>query len=30
MSDEVKTSTAVDEIKSRIERDLKRGTPGNA
>nr|WP_249809677.1 hypothetical protein [Bradyrhizobium sp. 139] len=30
VSDEVKTSVAVDEIKSRIERDLKRGTPGNA
>jgi hypothetical protein len=30
MSDAVKTSAAVDEIKSRIERDLKRGTPGNA
>jgi hypothetical protein len=30
MSDVVKTSAAVDEIKSRIERDLKRGTPGNA
>lgn len=28
--DVVKTSAAVDEIKSRIERDLKRGTPGNA
>jgi hypothetical protein len=26
----MKTSAAVDEIKSRIERDLKRGTPGNA
>ena len=26
----VKTSAAVDEIKSKIERDLKRGTPGNA
>jgi hypothetical protein len=30
ISDVVKTSAAVDEIKSRIERDLKRGTPGNA
>lgn len=30
MPDVVKTSAAVDEIKSRIERDLKRGTPGNA
>jgi hypothetical protein len=29
-SDVMKTSAAVDEIKSRIERDLKRGTPGNA
>jgi hypothetical protein len=29
-SDVVKTSAAVDEIKSRVERDLKRGTPGNA
>nr|WP_249139702.1 hypothetical protein [Bradyrhizobium ottawaense] len=29
-SDLVKTSAAVDEIKSRIERDLNRGTPGNA
>ena len=28
--DVVKTSAAVDEIKNRIERDLKRGTPGNA
>jgi formate-dependent nitrite reductase membrane component NrfD len=30
ISDAVKTSAAVDEIKSRIERDLKRGAPGNA
>ena len=30
LSDVMKTSAAVDEIKSRIERDLKRGTPGNA
>jgi hypothetical protein len=30
ISDVMKTSAAVDEIKSRIERDLKRGTPGNA
>jgi hypothetical protein len=30
ISDAVKTSAAVEEIKSRIERDLKRGTPGNA
>ena len=30
ISEVVKTSAAVDEIKSRIERDLKRGTPGNA
>jgi len=30
ISDVVKTSAAVDEIKSRIERELKRGTPGNA
>ena len=30
ISDVAKTSAAVDEIKSRIERDLKRGTPGNA
>ncbi len=30
ISDVVKTSAAVDEIKSKIERDLKRGTPGNA
>jgi hypothetical protein len=30
ISDAVKTSAAVDEIKSKIERDLKRGTPGNA
>lgn len=30
ISDTVKTSAAVDEIKSRIERDLKRGAPGNA
>jgi hypothetical protein len=30
ISDPVKTSAAVDEIKSRIERDLKRGAPGNA
>jgi hypothetical protein len=30
LSEVVKTSAAVDEIKSRIERDLKRGTPGNA
>jgi hypothetical protein len=29
-SDEVKTSAAVDEIKNRILRDLKRGGPGNA
>jgi len=29
-SDEVKTSAAVDEIKNRILRDLKRGEPGNA
>ena len=28
--DVAKTSAAVDEIKNRIERDLKRGTPGNA
>src|SRR4051812_3519931 len=28
--DGVKTSAAVDEIKSRIERDLRRGKPGNA
>jgi hypothetical protein len=28
--DVVKTSAAVDEIKSRIERDLRRGKPGNA
>jgi hypothetical protein len=26
----VKTSAAVDEIKSKIQRDLKRGGPGNA
>jgi hypothetical protein len=30
ISDEVKTSAALDEIKSRIQRDLKRGGPGNA
>ena len=30
ISDVVKTSATIDEIKSRIERDLKRGTPGNA
>jgi hypothetical protein len=30
ISEVAKTSAAVDEIKSRIERDLKRGTPGNA
>ncbi|MCK1275615.1 hypothetical protein IVB46_10270 [Bradyrhizobium sp. 61] len=30
MSHVEKTSAAVNEIKSRIERDLKRGTPGNA
>jgi hypothetical protein len=30
ISDVVKTSAAVDEIKSRIQRDLKRGGPGNA
>jgi hypothetical protein len=30
ISDVVKTSAAVDEIKSKIERDLKRGRPGNA
>ncbi len=30
ISDAVKTSAALDEIKSKIERDLKRGTPGNA
>ena len=30
MSEMAKTSAAVDEIKSRIERDLKRETPGNA
>lgn len=30
MPDVTKTTAAVDEIKSRIERDLKRGTPGNA
>jgi hypothetical protein len=30
ISDAVKTSAAVEEIKSRIERDLKRGRPGNA
>ena len=30
MSEVEKTSAVVDEIKSRIERDLKRGTPGNA
>jgi hypothetical protein len=29
-SDVVKTSAAVDEIKSKIQRDLKRGGPGNA
>jgi hypothetical protein len=29
-SDEVKTSAAVDEIKNRILRDLKRGGPGSA
>jgi hypothetical protein len=29
-SDDVKTSAAVDEIKNRILRDLKRGGPGNA
>lgn len=28
--DVAKTSAAVDEIKSRIERDLKQGKPGNA
>ena len=28
--DVAKTSAAVDEIKNRIERDLKRGSPGNA
>jgi hypothetical protein len=28
--DVAKTSAAVDEIKNRIERDLERGTPGNA
>lgn len=28
--DVTKTSAAVDEIKSRIERDFKRGKPGNA
>ena len=30
ISDAVKTSAAVDEIKSKIQRDLKRGGPGNA
>ena len=30
MPEAVKTSAAIDEIKSRIERDLTRGTPGNA
>ncbi|MDH2402665.1 hypothetical protein QCM77_22245 [Bradyrhizobium sp. SSUT18] len=30
VSDEVKTSVAVDEIRSRIEQDLKRGAPGDA
>jgi hypothetical protein len=30
ISDVVKTSAAVDEIKSKILRDLKRGGPGNA
>jgi hypothetical protein len=30
ISDEVKTSAAVDEIKNRILRDLERGGPGNA
>jgi hypothetical protein len=30
ISDEVKTSAAVDEIKNRIRRDLERGGPGNA
>jgi len=30
ISDVVKTSAAVDEIKSKIQRDLKRGGPGNA
>ena len=30
ISDVVKTSAAVDEIKNRILRDLKRGGPGNA
>ncbi|MDH2357684.1 hypothetical protein QCM80_45285 [Bradyrhizobium sp. SSUT112] len=30
VSDEVKTSVAVDEIRSRIEQGLKRGAPGDA
>jgi hypothetical protein len=30
ISDVVKTGAAVDEIKSKIQRDLKRGGPGNA
>ena len=30
ISDVVKTSAAVDEIKSKIQRDLKRGGTGNA
>jgi hypothetical protein len=30
ISDVMKTSAVVDEIKSKIQRDLKRGDPGNA